>query len=379
MDNLINIDALLPGMVIVKITQQNGPIKIRKSGLVTSMEMVTGLGEMGVQQVEIDPAQTVEIDRPKVQKSQTQKLLESDRVAGAKGIHGADAAVSDQFNRSLFLPSVQALPSRWQYYTKPLLQGLVVVIIGFALGWGAAIAPSLLAKLTSPAAQDDAVIVEGSARGSRENASAAINANGALADDLLGSETDPGVNMPSANIGEKGLSVKPNKPDDGQTRGNQNAVNESVAMPANQPHTNTQLETTSPSEQQVNLRPEAQPELKPEASPRISSDLLKRFEKAITELDKEPEQPFEATQTKSEDTPRIDQLPAWVLTQLPPMVFTTHMYASSAQDRWVKVNNRTLHEGDMIAQKVRIEHIEPQHVILNYQGQTFSMSALSEW
>lgn len=379
MDNLINIDALLPGMVIVKITQQNGPIKIRKSGLVTSMEMVTGLGEMGVQQVEIDPAQTVEIDRPKVQKSQTQKLLESDRAAGAKGIHGADAAVSDQFNRSLFLPSVQALPSRWQYYTKPLLQGLVVVIIGFALGWGAAIAPSLLAKLTSPAAQDDAVIVEGSARGSRENASAAINANGALADDLLGSETDLGVNMPSANIGEKRLSVKPNKPDDGQTPGNQNAVNESVATPANQPHTNTQLETTSPSEQQVNLRPEAQPELKPEASPRISSDLLKRFEKAITELDKEPEQPFEATQTKSEDTPRIDQLPAWVLTQLPPMVFTTHMYASSAQDRWVKVNNRTLHEGDMIAQKVRIEHIEPQHVILNYQGQTFSMSALSEW
>ncbi len=375
MDNLINIEALLPGMVIVKITQQNGPIKIRKSGLVTSMEMVTGLGEMGVQQVEIDPAQTVEIDRPKVQKSQTQKLLESDRAGGTKSIHGADAAVSDQFNRSLFLPSVQALPSRWQYYTKPLLQGLVVVIIGFALGWGGAIAPSLLAKLTTPAAQDDAAIVEGSAGGSREKASSAVNANGALADDLLGSDTDPGVNIPSANNGEKGLSVKPNKPDDGQTRGNQNAVNESVAMPANQPHTNTKLETTSPSEQQVNPRPEAQPE----PSPRISSDLLKRFEKAITELDKEPEQPFEATQTKSEDTPRIDQLPAWVLTQLPPMVFTTHMYASSAQDRWVKVNNIRLQEGDMIAQKVRIEHIEPQHVILNYQGQTFSMSALSEW
>lgn len=375
MDNLINIEALLPGMVIVKITQQNGPIKIRKSGLVTSMEMVTGLGEMGVQQVEIDPAQTVEIDRPKVQKSQTQKLLESDRAGGTKGIHGADAAVSDQFNRSLFLPSVQALPSRWQYYTKPLLQGLVVVIIGFALGWGGAIAPSLLAKLTTRAAQDDAAIVEGSAGGSRENAISAVNANGALADNLLGSETDPGVNLPSANIGEKGLSVKPNKPDDGQTRGNQNAVNESVAMPANQPHTNTQLETTYPSEQQVNPRPEAQPE----PSPRISSDLLKRFEKAITELDKEPEQPFEATKTKSEDTPRIDQLPAWVLTQLPPMVFTTHMYASSSQDRWVKVNNIRLQEGDMIAQKVRIEHIEPQHVILNYQGQTFSMSALSEW
>lgn len=375
MDNLINIDALLPGMVIVKITQQNGPIKIRKSGLVTSMEMVTGLGEMGVQQVEIDPAQTVEIDRPKVQKSQTQKLLESERVAGARALHGADAAVSDQFNRSLFLPSIQALPSRWQYYTKPLLQGVVVVFIGFAMGWGVAIAPSLLAKLTSPAAQDNAAIVEGFAGGSRENASSAIDTNGTLTDNLRASEKDPGGDKPSVNNNEKVLMVKSNEPDVAQTRGNQNAVNESVAMAVNQPHSNTQLKTTPPFEQQVSPRPEAEPE----PSPRISSELLKRFEKAITELDKEPEQPFEATQTKSEDTPRIDQLPAWVLTQLPPMVFTTHMYASSAQDRWVKVNNRTLNEGDMIADKVRIEHIEPQHVILNYQGQTFSMSALSEW
>ncbi|MGY0591462.1 MAG: general secretion pathway protein GspB, partial [Paraglaciecola chathamensis] len=149
MDNLLNIDALTPGMVIVKITQQNGPIKIRKSGLVTSMEMVTGLAEMGVQQVEIDPAQTVEIERPQIQKSQTQELLESDRV----GAHGADAAVSDQFNRSLFLPSVQALPSRWQYYTTPIVQGLLVVLLGFALGWGAALAPTLLAKLNTPAPQ----------------------------------------------------------------------------------------------------------------------------------------------------------------------------------------------------------------------------------
>ncbi|MGY0649396.1 MAG: general secretion pathway protein GspB, partial [Paraglaciecola chathamensis] len=122
-----------------------------------------------------------------------------------------------------------------------------------------------------------------------------------------------------------------------------------------------------------------EPNVAGEPEPRISADLLKRFEKAITELDKEPAQPFESTQTKSEDTPRIDQLPAWVLTQLPPMVFSTHMYASSAQDRWVKVNGKSLHEGDIIAEKVRIVHIEPQNVILNYQGQTFSMSALSEW
>ncbi|QHJ13390.1 General secretion pathway protein B [Paraglaciecola mesophila] len=355
MDNVVNIDALTPGMVIVKITEQNGPIKIRKSGLVTSMEMVTGLAEMGVQKVEIDPAQTVEIERPKIQKSQTQELLESDRVSA----HGADAAVSDQFNRSLFLPSVQALPSRWQYYTTPIAQGLLVVLLGFALGWGAALTPRLVTKLTMSEPETSLPV--------------------ALPE--VGEEDDGLVHQKEKSTANKALEtqvnaatpkVSPqasNNQDVSQTQQEEGALSTSLIDSGKSKNTNSETMPATESH--------AEPEREPE--PRISPDLLKRFEKAITELDKEPAQPFESTQTKSEDTPRIDQLPAWVLTQLPPMVFSTHMYASSAQDRWVKVNGKSLHEGDVIDEKVRIVHIEPQHVILNYQGQTFSMSALSEW
>ncbi|MGY0603111.1 MAG: general secretion pathway protein GspB [Paraglaciecola chathamensis] len=353
MDNLLNIDALTPGMVIVKITQQNGPIKIRKSGLVTSMEMVTGLAEMGVQQVEIDPAQTVEIERPQIQKSQTQELLESDRV----GAHGADAAVSDQFNRSLFLPSVQALPSRWQYYTTPIVQGLLVVLLGFALGWGAALAPTLLAKLNTPAPQASLPVALPDAADTGEektNQKEKVTAN--KAPKTQTNTTTPEVAREASNH-QTASQAQHEEP------ALSAAVNDSGNVKSNAP----QIAATT------------EPNVAGEPEPRISADLLKRFEKAITELDKEPAQPFESTQTKSEDTPRIDQLPAWVLTQLPPMVFSTHMYASSAQDRWVKVNGKSLHEGDIIAEKVRIVHIEPQNVILNYQGQTFSMSALSEW
>lgn len=353
MDNLLNIDALTPGMVIVKITQQNGPIKIRKSGLVTSMEMVTGLAEMGVQQVEIDPAQTVEIERPKIQKSQTQELLESDRV----GAHGADAAVSDQFNRSLFLPSVQALPSRWQYYATPILQGLLVVLLGLALGWGAAMAPTLIAKLntSAPQASLPAALPDVTVTGAgKANQNEKVTANKA--------PITQGSTASSTVVQEAS-----NEQTARQAQQVESALNASVIDSG-------KVENNSPQ-----VTPTIEPNVDAEPEPRISSDLLKRFEKAITELDKEPEQPFESTQTKSEDTPRIDQLPAWVLTQLPPMVFSTHMYASSAQDRWVKVNGKSLHEGDIIAEKVRIVHIEPQNVILNYQGQTFSMSALSEW
>ncbi|GGZ46496.1 general secretion pathway protein GspB [Paraglaciecola chathamensis] len=359
MDNLLNIDALTPGMVIVKITQQNGPIKIRKSGLVTSMEMVTGLAEMGVQQVEIDPAQTVEIERPKIQKSQTQELLESDRV----GAHGADAAVSDQFNRSLFLPSVQALPSRWQYYTTPIVQGLLVVLLGFALGWGAALAPTLLAKLNTPAPQASLPVALPDTADTGEektNQKEKVTANKAP---IPQTNTTTQTNTTSPEVAQEDPNHQTASQAQQEERALSAAVNDSGNVKSNP----------------AQIAPTTEPNVAGEPEPRISADLLKRFEKAITELDKEPAQPFESTQTKSEDTPRIDQLPAWVLTQLPPMVFSTHMYASSAQDRWVKVNGKSLHEGDIIAEKVRIVHIEPQNVILNYQGQTFSMSALSEW
>ena len=48
----LDIQDLLPGMVIIRVVKQNGPIKIKKSGLVTSLDMVQGLIEMGIQQVE---------------------------------------------------------------------------------------------------------------------------------------------------------------------------------------------------------------------------------------------------------------------------------------------------------------------------------------
>jgi general secretion pathway protein B len=350
MDNLIDIDALKPGMVIVKITEQNGPIKIRKSGLVTSMEMVTGLGEMGVQQVEIDPAQTVEIDKPKIKKSQTQKLLESERV----GAHGADTAVSDQFNRSLFLPSVQALPSRWQFYAKPIAQGVLVVLFGFVLGWGTTLAPALMAKFNTPAPQTSAAValpeVAKTANGNN-------NTEGAVASDKERVNGSDSVNSTIAQ------AVPNSQPENQGEQGN-GAPSSPVIDSAN---ADTDSQT----------RPASEPYVEPE--PSISPDLLKRFEKAITELDSEPSESFETVQPTNDDVTRIDQLPAWVLTQLPAMAFTSHIYRSSPEDRWVKVNDRTLHEGDMIDDKVRIEHIEPQSVILTYLGHTFSMSALSEW
>ena len=50
---VIPIKELQPGMMITRVVEQNGPVKIRKVGLVRSEDMITGLAEMGVLTVEI--------------------------------------------------------------------------------------------------------------------------------------------------------------------------------------------------------------------------------------------------------------------------------------------------------------------------------------
>jgi general secretion pathway protein B len=87
----------------------------------------------------------------------------------------------------------------------------------------------------------------------------------------------------------------------------------------------------------------------------------------------------EPTVIVRDNVPRVDQLPASTLSRLPPMVFAAHMYSSNEADRWVRVNNRRLSEGDNIDSNVQIVTIEPQHVVLSFQGIKFRMNALSDW
>ena len=78
---------------------------------------------MGVQEVEIDPEQTVEIAPAVHHRTQTQALLRGEHDTTAK----FDKSLNEQFNRSLFLPTVEGLPSAWKRK-----QHFAVVILGGA-------------------------------------------------------------------------------------------------------------------------------------------------------------------------------------------------------------------------------------------------------
>lgn len=395
----VSIEALKPGMVIVQITQQNGPVRIRKSGLVNSDAMVTGLREMGVLEVEIDPQQTVEIQSDEVQ-SQTQFLLQSNSAvsdAGAQASTRQDSQLAEQFNRSLFLPTAQDIPDTWQVYTRRFGTAAAVIILGFGLGFGVAVGPDMW---------------------SATETQVALQNNGASTDANTDSEQDPNRQETSeqaeSKVGEKLVAVA------GETEQSSIEDNSLAFVPtegaATRPSPEAAKRVTkaanvapqnAPSDNlpvaEAELAPEQEPEMlvlglqpKPDdigtitdngdlnQNPAVSKALLEKFQKVMSEMEQQQrDQRFVASQApdvpEPEDVPRVDQMPQWVLASLPRLSFNAHMFATESADRWVKVNGKELGEGDWIDAQLRIQRIDPQHVILDFQGNEFSMKALSDW
>jgi len=115
----------------------------------------------------------------------------------------------------------------------------------------------------------------------------------------------------------------------------------------------------------------------------VSPELMARFNAAVEALDSKAEDntPAEAQTrvTVKDELPRVDQLPVRLLTRLPTMNFSAHMYASRPADRWVRVNGRQIGEGDWIADRVQIVNIEAQRVVLAFEDEIFTMAALTDW
>ena len=427
MSNIVAIENLVPGMVIVQITKQNGPVKIRKSGLVTSDAMVQGLSEMGVQEVEIDPEQTVEIAPTVHHRTQTQALLRGEHDTTAK----FDKSLNEQFNRSLFLPTVEGLPSAWKLYTKQVALFAVVILGGLCIGFSAATAkrwwPMLTAPASVPVADSESSVSQveasggasaltttqssneapgtssnkseqvssniqgsGQSAGLNETANTAVNANvsnGVAAQQ--GTQANAMVNNQSAgNLAatqNTDLGAVPNK--NPITTGTQNRYNNDISQRSGaEPSSGYERSSSTDSRQTEtsgNYEGKVLNEAASQSDVSVSPELMARFNAAVEALDSKAQDntPAEAqARVKVKDElPRVDQLPVRLLTRLPTMNFSAHMYASRPADRWVRVNGRQIGEGDWIADRVQIVNIEAQRVVLAFEDEIFTMAALTDW
>ena len=416
MSNIVAIESLTPGMVIVQITKQNGPVKIRKSGLVTSDAMVQGLSEMGVQEVEIDPEQTVEIAPAATHhRTQTQALLRGEHDTTAK----FDKSLNEQFNRSLFLPTVEGLPSAWKLYTKQFGLFAVVILGGLCIGFSAATTerwwPALVSQsISSVDAKSDSkdenntalatpqqvVSQQGSNRsvesvdgGSTEVEEQSTGQNigqGNSANDVASAQTQPGQNNNSADgtVYNQRDTAREDFLAGNNQRGSENAVSnlnstaQTTAPAVNSGYVQTPQDGEPQGVNSQNYEGKVLNENTSQSDVSVSPELMARFNAAVEALDtkaQDNEQPKESTVTVRDDIPRVDQLPVRLLTRLPSMNFSAHMYASRPADRWVRVNGRQVGEGDWIADRVQIVNIEAQRVVLSFEDELFTMAALTDW
>lgn len=65
--------------------------------------------------------------------------------------------------------------------------------------------------------------------------------------------------------------------------------------------------------------------------------------------------------------------------RLPALNLQTHMYTSDANRRWVKINDVEYHQGDIVDGQVTLKEIQPQAVVVEFQGEQIRIPALYEW
>lgn len=71
--------------------------------------------------------------------------------------------------------------------------------------------------------------------------------------------------------------------------------------------------------------------------------------------------------------------PQWYQDLVPALEFSSHIYASNADDRWVRVNDQVVKEGELINANMRLVRVEPQEVVIEMQERHFTLPALSSW
>lgn len=118
----------------------------------------------------------------------------------------------------------------------------------------------------------------------------------------------------------------------------------------------------------------------------VSEELQQLFASALAATER-PQSQLQSQSPSAGSVVRNHQAPAQDIRsldrqlqqQIPSLRFEAHVYATSPGQRWVKVNGKTLQEGQWITADIRLREITPQYVLMEFGQQLFSMTALSDW
>lgn len=110
----------------------------------------------------------------------------------------------------------------------------------------------------------------------------------------------------------------------------------------------------------------------------VSDNLKNAFAQAVADTDKvERHEVTQGTKRSSYADP-IELVPDALHAMLPRIKYQAHIYSSTPDKRWIKLNNRELYEGDSMGD-IRLLEITPEQSVLSFDGYEFSLKALQDW
>jgi len=139
---------------------------------------------------------------------------------------------------------------------------------------------------------------------------------------------------------------------------------------------NNQVKVKSSSQQTALKQAQDTPKSNEVVLSEEQSALAKKFSQVMQEMVEEDKEPKAKERLHAQ---ALTLYPQWYQNLVPTLEFTTHIYASEKNERWVRVNNQVVKEGELITSQMRLVSIEPQQVIIEMQKRRFTLAALSSW
>ena len=112
----------------------------------------------------------------------------------------------------------------------------------------------------------------------------------------------------------------------------------------------------------------------------IPDALKSSFESAVkaTEQKQDPEL-FEAHVSTGSSLPLISELPLSQIYWAPDIEYQMHIYASEPSERWIRINDQTLNEGDTLIDNLVLLEIRQDQIIWQSDNKRFAQNALEDF
>lgn len=107
------------------------------------------------------------------------------------------------------------------------------------------------------------------------------------------------------------------------------------------------------------------------------SQLEALFAQAVAETNRQDQ--ARSNGTDFSQVAPLTQKPQAFQALVPSMNFNAHSYSSDASKRMIKVNGKELREGDWVDNSVQVRAILPAKVVLEMQGEQFTLPSLTDW